>query len=199
MKTEACFIFDPARGKPRPERSLFLCRLPLLQPSPLRQLLGETKHDMFLLASFYCHLFFRSISLFGRSIGGSLANLSGTIQYRLETSREAKPETTRRIVQEAGQGPGGAMAVDDEGATAAAVGGDGTGATTAGTAASTAPKAAQLPASAGTNGQVFSAATSNTVRRTVQPKLLFFLYEAHSIRLAVPFLPSQQSGSEASG
>ncbi|KAL1894548.1 hypothetical protein Sste5346_005783 [Sporothrix stenoceras] len=100
-----------------------------------------------------------------RARGGTVDDLQVFLKdapSRPETSRDAKPETTRRAVHEAGQGPGSAMVVDDEVNTAPAVGGDGSSAPTTGNDASSSSKPAQASASAGTNGQAFSAAASNT-------------------------------------
>ncbi|ERT00024.1 hypothetical protein HMPREF1624_03393 [Sporothrix schenckii ATCC 58251] len=82
-----------------------------------------------------------------RARGGTVGDLQailGNDPPRSQTSRDAKPETTRSAVQEGAQGPDGVMTADDEGAT---VPGEVTG-----SAASSAPEPAQAPASARTNG-----------------------------------------------
>ncbi|KJR85551.1 uncharacterized protein SPSK_09166 [Sporothrix schenckii 1099-18] len=92
-----------------------------------------------------------------RARGGTVGDLQailGNDPPRSQTSRDAKPETTRSAVQEGAQGPDGVMTADDEGAT---VPGEVTG-----SAASSAPEPAQAPASARTNGRTFAAPASNT-------------------------------------
>lgn len=91
MKTEACFIFDQRGGMLRPERSLYfgVAFLSCSLPSPLRQLLGETKHDMFLLASFFWSPF---VVLFLSSVGALEAVLLICLaQYNIDQKRVGTP------------------------------------------------------------------------------------------------------------
>ncbi|KIH91574.1 hypothetical protein SPBR_01659 [Sporothrix brasiliensis 5110] len=55
-----------------------------------------------------------------RARGGTVGDLQailGNDPPRSQTSRDAKPETTRSAVREGAQGPDGVMVADDEGAT----------------------------------------------------------------------------------
>ncbi|CAK7209255.1 hypothetical protein SCUCBS95973_000377 [Sporothrix curviconia] len=100
--------------------------------------------------------------------GGTVDDLPASLKNTRtgpETSPDAKPETNHRSAHE--EAGGGVMAVDDKGATAAVIGGDGSGSntmanTTAASAAASHVAAQAYAPATGTNGQAFSAATSNT-------------------------------------